>query len=93
MCCVVVCIKLTCLERLPSLLLLYGFDVSLLGCFVLLLYLYLCWCCFYTCLHLFSDLCCSNSCWHLSASLGSAVPLLVPVYEFVLFVLLSAPVP
>ena len=37
MCCVVLCVELTCLERLPLLLLLSGFGISPLGFFVLLL--------------------------------------------------------
>ena len=93
MCLVIVCAEFTCLERLPSLLLLCGFGVPPLGCFVILLCLCLRWCCFYTFLHLFADLCCSNSCWRLFVGLGSSNLLLAPIHAFVLFVLLPAPVP
>ena len=88
-----VCAEFTCLEHLPSPLLLCGFGVSLLGHFVLLLCSCLRWCCSYTCLHLFADLCCSDSCWRLFAlGLGGSTLLLAPVRVFVLFVPLPAPV-
>ena len=90
--CAVVCIEPTCLESLILLLLLCGFGVSPLGCFVLLLYLCLYWCCFYTCLHLFSNLCCLDSYWRLLVSLGCSALLLAPIYELVLFVLLTVSV-
>ena len=92
-CFVIVCAKLTSLECLPLLLLLYGFGVSLLGCFVLLLCLCLHWCCFYTCLHLFANLCCLDSCWCLFIGLGSSALLLAPICEFVFLLLLPVPVP
>ena len=93
-CFVTVCAEFTCLERLPSPLLLCGFGISPLGRFVLLLCLYLRWCCFYTCPHLFADLCCSDSCWRLFfLGLGGSTLLLAPVRAFVLFVPLPAPVP
>ena len=89
----IVCVLLTCLEHLLSLLLPCGFGIPLLGSFVLMLSLCLCWCCFHTWLHLFSDLCCLDSCWHLSVSLVCFVLLLAPVHKPILFVQLLVPVP